>query len=212
MLCHCPTHLSKHSSVTFFQQLAVRILSLLSFQEQYCAMFVNDAGVLLQTHLQRDKPTSVDPRHRRCLELNNTESILLKSYFCFSADLVLAPPNLGIPPHERRKRGQEWPLGFLKFQQNRCFVSFEWEKTHFTTFAPLEKIRKIPSCPPHGKILSDTQPSTLQSVFHTNAFPHNKVPIVASQRAISDDIDWREKLTRNYVQRHVLHFSTSRSL
>jgi len=36
-----------------------------------------------------------------------------------------------------------------------CFLSFEWEKTNFTTFAPpLEKFWKIPRCAP-GKNLSD---------------------------------------------------------
>jgi len=44
------------------------------------------------------------------------------------------------PKHERRKGWVVPPLDFEIFSKKRCFLSFEWEKSNFTTFGPLEKI------------------------------------------------------------------------
>jgi len=47
-----------------------------------------------------------------------------------------------------------WPLWILKFSAKRgCFLSFEWEKSYFTTFGPLENFRKNPLVPPLEIIL-----------------------------------------------------------
>jgi len=47
--------------------------------------------------------------------------------------------------------------GVLKISAGKgCFLSFEWEKTNFTTFgSPFGKkiLEKCPSAPPPGKIL-----------------------------------------------------------
>jgi len=47
------------------------------------------------------------------------------------------------------------PLDFEHFGKKGCFLSFEWEKTNFTTFGPPVKIlEKSPGVPP-GKNPSD---------------------------------------------------------
>jgi len=54
------------------------------------------------------------------------------------------------------------PLGFEKFQQKRCFLSFEREKTNFTTFAPLpEKVWKNPLVAPPANVC----PMTMNTAF-----------------------------------------------
>jgi len=50
--------------------------------------------------------------------------------------------------HGRRSRGGLGRPGFWNFQQKRCFISFKWENTNFTTFAPPGKIWKQTQCPP----------------------------------------------------------------
>ena len=46
-------------------------------------------------------------------------------------------------------------LDFENFSKNDCFLSFESEKTNFTTFSPsLESFWKNPPVPPLEKILS----------------------------------------------------------
>jgi len=49
--------------------------------------------------------------------------------------------------HGRRNGGAgepSRPLDFEIFSKKGCFFSFEWEKTNFTTFGPLEKFWKNP--------------------------------------------------------------------
>ena len=49
-------------------------------------------------------------------------------------------------------RGQE----FEKFCKKGCFLSFEWQKTNFTTFGrPLEKLLEKSTSGPPGKNLSN---------------------------------------------------------
>jgi len=40
--------------------------------------------------------------------------------------------------------GGQCPLDFEILANKGCFISFEWEKTNFTTFDPLEKFWKYP--------------------------------------------------------------------
>jgi len=48
-------------------------------------------------------------------------------------------------------------VNFENFSKKGCFLSFEWEKTNFTTFGPPGKIlEKSPGAPPPGKNPSDT--------------------------------------------------------
>ena len=51
-----------------------------------------------------------------------------------------------------RRKGRQGglgPLDFENFTKKGCFLSFEWEKTNFTTFGPPWKnFGKIPWCPP----------------------------------------------------------------
>jgi len=57
--------------------------------------------------------------------------------------------------HGRRKGGAS-PLDFENISKIGCFLSFEWEKTNFTTFGPpLEKFWKNPLVAPPGKNTSD---------------------------------------------------------
>jgi len=51
--------------------------------------------------------------------------------------------------------GPRPPLHFENFSKKGCFLSFEWEKINFTTFAPLEKIWKNSLVLPPGKNPSD---------------------------------------------------------
>jgi len=57
--------------------------------------------------------------------------------------------------HGHQKRGQRgpWPpLYFEIFSKKGCFLSFEWEKTNFTTFGhSLDKIWKNPLVAPPWK-------------------------------------------------------------
>jgi len=47
-------------------------------------------------------------------------------------------------------------VDFENFSKKGCFLSFEWEKTNFTTFDPPRKTGIIQQCCP-GKNPSDTQ-------------------------------------------------------
>jgi len=48
--------------------------------------------------------------------------------------------------------GPRRPLDFeIYIAKKGCFLSFEWEKTNFTTFVPLEKFWKNPLVPPLEK-------------------------------------------------------------
>jgi len=53
------------------------------------------------------------------------------------------------------KRAGAWPPWILKFSAKKgCFLSFEWEKSNFTTFgSPLKNLGKIHEWPPLEKIL-----------------------------------------------------------
>ena len=57
--------------------------------------------------------------------------------------------------HGRRKRGARLPWIFKCLAKKGCFLSFEWEKSNFTTFGPLDKFRKSPLVAPPGKNSSD---------------------------------------------------------
>jgi len=52
-------------------------------------------------------------------------------------------------PVKRFGRGGRGGLEILA--KRDCFLSFEWEKTNFTTLGPLDKFWKIPLVPPPGK-------------------------------------------------------------
>jgi len=57
---------------------------------------------------------------------------------------------------EGRGQGPLSPLYLENFRQKGCFLSFEWEKTNFTTFVPLlEKILEKIECSPGGRSSSD---------------------------------------------------------
>ena len=65
-------------------------------------------------------------------------------------------PAIKHPAHGRRKGGQgdQGPLIFENCSKKGCFLSFEWEKTNFTTFGlPWKNFGKIPWCPSLEKIL-----------------------------------------------------------
>jgi len=49
------------------------------------------------------------------------------------------------------------PLDFENFSKKGCFLSFDWEKSNFTTFGSLPRkiLKKIPQCHPPGKDSSD---------------------------------------------------------
>jgi len=51
----------------------------------------------------------------------------------------------------RGKGGRRPPWVLKMSTKNGYFFSFEWEKTYFTTFVPLENFGKIPQCPPWKK-------------------------------------------------------------
>jgi len=62
--------------------------------------------------------------------------------------------------HGRRKRGQRglgppWPTWMLKILARKsCLLSFEWEKTDFTTFGPPPRIcQEKPPSPARDKTL-----------------------------------------------------------
>jgi len=55
----------------------------------------------------------------------------------------------------RGKRGGLAPLDFGNFSKKCCFLSFEWEKTNFTTFGPPTKILEKSLSAPSGKNPSD---------------------------------------------------------
>jgi len=76
------------------------------------------------------------------------------------------------------------PPGFWKFQQKGCFLSFEWEKTYFTTFGPLEKFWK--------NLLVARLP--LEKILPT--------PMVAMQT------DVHKTLYSFYITKKILHDST----
>jgi len=61
-------------------------------------------------------------------------------------------------PCQGRRKGRPWHPWILKISAKKgCFLSFEWEKTSFTTFAiPLEKFWRNPLVP-RGKNPSDAR-------------------------------------------------------
>jgi len=64
-------------------------------------------------------------------------------------------------------------LDLENFSKKRCFLSFEWEKTNFTTFGhPWKNFGKIPVCLP-GKNPSDAHDCTCKT---KPQFPHTIVP------------------------------------
>ena len=59
----------------------------------------------------------------------------------------------GFRQGHRRRKGEPCPLYFENFSKNGCFLTFEWEKTSFTTFSPPRKISKKSPNAPLEKIL-----------------------------------------------------------
>jgi len=67
-------------------------------------------------------------------------SVLISSYICNT--------NHG---HRKGGKGALAPWILKIFAKKVCFLSFEWEKTNFITFSPLEKFWKNPLVAPWKK-------------------------------------------------------------
>ena len=63
---------------------------------------------------------------------------------------ALAHCEVRTKPYHGPRKGRPCPtLDFEISEKIGCFLSFEWEKSNFTTFGhPLEKFRKSPLMPP----------------------------------------------------------------
>jgi len=73
------------------------------------------------------------------------------NFVCCVTQLLCMPTSAqtqyGSVGVERGQGGAKGPLEFKLFSKNGCFLSFEWEKTNFTTFSSLEN----PPSAPHWK-------------------------------------------------------------
>jgi len=66
------------------------------------------------------------------------------------------------PKHKHGCRKQE----FENFSKKGCFLSFEWQKTNFSTLSPLEKLLENPLVALPGKNPSDAHTHKHVKVHH----------------------------------------------
>jgi len=115
----------------------------------------------------------------------------------------------------RGEAGGLGPSGFWTYQQNRLFFSFEWEKTNFMNFTPLEKFWKNPLLRAHlEKILPMPMAKTiLPSVDRYDHYLVCRLDIWQNTVTLQPDTDIQKLFSnRNRVQIRISEtlFSTYR--